>query len=161
MKAITVWRPWPTMIVLGEKTIESRTHDKFKWIAGHQLAIHAGKRYDRESFEFLIEEAGYSPLRSLLIESACPRGAIVAVCHVPTAGWLHHKLAAWRLGWDYSREESCSPGELFGLFLEDVRALKEPVPARGSQGIWEWTPPVGWSVERDTIPVKKQEAREG
>ena len=28
-------------------------------------------------------------------------------------------------------------------FLEDVQRLEEPVPARGYQGIWNWTPVTG------------------
>lgn len=37
-------------------------------------------------------------------------------------------------------------GERCGLWLEDVRRLPEPIPARGALGLWDWTPPEGWQT---------------
>jgi len=161
MKALTLWQPWATMIALGHKTIETRSHDRFAWLKGHQLAIHAGKRYHAEAFEYLMD-LGFNALQSLLIEPECPRGAVVAVARVADARWLSVD----------DQEAACSDCDqfTFGLVLADVRIMGFPVPARGSQGVWEWTPPPGWSVERDTAAIgaahhgdakNTEEAREG
>ena len=142
-KTLTVYQPWASMIALGPKTVETRNHTAFAWLAGQRLAIHAGKRYDRWSFEYLVG-GGFNPLQSLLMETVVPRGAVVAVCRVTAASWL---VPA-------DEVRACCPiHAMFGLFLEDVRGLIEPVPVRGKQGVWSWTPPAGWSVETHTRPV--------
>ena len=142
MKAITLWRPWATMIALGRKPIEYRTHDRFAWLVGHQIAIHAGQRYDQDGFDYLME-SGYEDLRPQLLDAACPRGVIRAVCVV------------WRARWMTDAESE----DLFGLYLKDIKALANPLPAKGKQGVWEWRPPAGRLIE--TVPVKIQEARDG
>ena len=142
-KTLMVYQPWASMISLGHKTVETRNHAAFNWLAGQQLAIHAGKRYDAAAWEFLVE-SGFKAIRLLLLESVAPRGAIVAVCRVERATWLLP-----------SDEEAacCATEGLFGLHLADVRALIEPVPMRGKQGVWTWRPPEGWSVESHTRPA--------
>jgi predicted transcriptional regulator len=42
MKVITLWQPWASFIALGWKTIETRTHDRFKNLVCERIAIHAG-----------------------------------------------------------------------------------------------------------------------
>src|SRR3972149_4902156 len=44
MKVITFYQPWATMILDGVKTIETRTHDRFKNLQGHRIGIHAGTK---------------------------------------------------------------------------------------------------------------------
>ena len=170
-KTLTVYQPWATMIALGHKTIETRNHAAYKWLAGQQLAIHAGKRYERDAFEYLIDR-GFNPLQSLLLESAVPRGAIVAVCRVsdtcsecgaPTFGTrliCKNCIARWLTVGDMDAACSDTDTSTFGLVLEDVRALIEPVPVRGSQGVWGWRPPQGWTIETHTKPPPATEATE-
>ncbi len=142
-KTLTSYQPWATMIALGHKPIETRMHDGFKWLKGHRLAIHAGKRYDPQALDCLLE-AGFNAIHSLLLGSIVPRGAIVAVCRVAEARWLNPADDA----------AACCPAKgLYGLQLADVRALIEPIPARGTQGVWTWRPPEGWSLETHTRPV--------
>src|SRR5687767_2133477 len=43
---ITLYQPWATWIMRGWKTIETRTHDRFKSLAGKIILIHAGKTTD-------------------------------------------------------------------------------------------------------------------
>jgi phage tail tube protein FII len=48
MKAITLIQPWATLIILGEKKIETRS-----WSTNlrGEIAIHAGKKIDKSVFE--------------------------------------------------------------------------------------------------------------
>lgn len=56
MKAITVWQPWATLIMVGAKPFEFRGWPAPRWIIGRELVIHAGARpMRRDEVEDLIE----------------------------------------------------------------------------------------------------------
>lgn len=60
MKALTLIQPWATLIMLGEKQIETRSwNTKYRG----KLAIHAGKKIDKDKL-FLI---------TLTIKKSLPR----------------------------------------------------------------------------------------
>lgn len=40
----------------------------------------------------------------------------------------------------------------YAWVLEQIRAFQEPVPARGAQGLWIWSPPADW--ERRLVRVE-------
>lgn len=137
MKAITLWQPWATAVVLGLKTVETRT--KATLFRG-QLAIHAAKNWNHhglaalELFERLFP--GAFPERE-----AFPLGAVVAVAE------LHDVRAITP-----SFVQDLGPRELaFGNYslpgpgqrvrwawsLRDVNALSEPLELKGHQWLWE------------------------
>nr|WP_240927579.1 ASCH domain-containing protein [Paenibacillus thiaminolyticus] len=77
MKAITIIQPWATLIALGEKNFETRG-----WATKYRgpLAIHAGKKVDREACEM-------EPIKSTLAEygytaDELPTGAVVAIAEL-------------------------------------------------------------------------------
>jgi hypothetical protein len=39
LPCITLWRPWSTWIADGRKTIETRTHDRFRSLVGKRIGI--------------------------------------------------------------------------------------------------------------------------
>ena len=118
MKALTVWQPWASLIADGRKRYETRS-----WPTRHRgpLAIHAGKNSGA------IGKAGIGRF---------PLGAIVAVaeivqCHRTED--IRDSLSEEELGvGDYS------PGR-FAWELVNVNPIEPPIPARGYQGLWEWT----------------------
>lgn len=134
MKAITLWQPWASLIAAGVKTIETRTHDRFRRLAGSRIAIHAAGR--RMSYteaaaicDFLIELGVISPARTPAWFQRVALAAVVCTARVARFGILtqaEHARAA------------CSDidDNRFGLFLEDVRKLDEPIPYKGERGIW-------------------------
>ncbi len=143
MKAITIWQPWASLIAMGHKTIETRTHDRFKSLVGLRIAIHAGKRFDRTALPVIRS------VRDML-----PRYRANRLCgfHCPTAAELDR---AWdergmilatafvtqlkSLTWDSDvKAAMCDPRGLYGLVLTDIEPLDPPIKARGRQGIWEW-----------------------
>ncbi len=76
-----------------------------------------------------------------------PRDAIVAVCELIccksiTAGTKHYgyQAVAGR-DWPMTDQERAfgdySPGR-YAWLLADVRALPEPIPAKGALGLWTW-----------------------
>lgn len=128
MKAITVQQPWAWCIAAGHKRVENRG-----WITGYRgpLAIHAGKTVDRASVAMvksLLVELGVLPHFDARVQDAHLKatGAIIAVATL--AGICRD-----------SPRCRCGPWAATGQNhwrLEDVRALAEPVPMRGAQGLW-------------------------
>jgi activating signal cointegrator 1 len=150
MKAITILQPWATLIALGEKQFETRG-----WATKlrGQLAIHAGKKIDREVCQ-------QEPFRSVLAAHGytadnLATGAVVAVANltecwqiigesdVPASGTvvLNDSSGARMLGITrYSNERKFgfySTGR-FAWQLALVRKLPEPIPTKGQQRLWNW-----------------------
>ncbi|SFE11050.1 ASCH domain-containing protein [Paenibacillus algorifonticola] len=152
MKAITIIQPWATLIALGEKKFETRS-----WSTKHrgELAIHAGKKVDREACET-------EPIKSALAKYGytadnLPTGAIVATCQLEECWQIE------RLNWKavtkpvqftatngrQSLWAGCIEGNKeyhFGNYehgryaweLSDVKRLVKPFRAKGQQGLWNW-----------------------
>jgi len=56
LKALTVWQPWATLIIVGAKPFEFRGWASPQWLVGEDLVIHAGSRAIKaEEVEDLIE----------------------------------------------------------------------------------------------------------
>lgn len=161
MKAVTLYQPWATLVAIGAKKIETRS-----WFTRYRgpLAIHAGKdkRFiDHRSPYYLCNE---QPFYNILMEHAAlvaqryispleisehlmPRGAIIAICEladcrqIPKPGY--HTLDGSSL-WVPPNQDTnefhfgdYTPGR-WAWILNNVQALPDPVPARGSLGLWEW-----------------------
>ena len=127
MKALTINQPYASLIADGLKWVENRT-----WYTGYRgrLAIHAGK--------------GTRYLTSTEL-TQYPSG-IIAVCRLIACvrlGDIRHDERSVRIAFsshtfgqlldhEYTEGPWC-------WVLDDVRKLHEPIPARGRQGLWEWT----------------------
>lgn len=128
MKAISLWQPWAHWIAEGIKTIETRTHDRFKGLVGQRIAIHAAKRYDGHALVF-AEEYLSKDAYCKLAQAKVLMGAIICTAIVSEARWLNPVYAPAAL------IECRSPR--FGIFLEGIEKLEIPIPCKGRQGIFE------------------------
>lgn len=140
MKAISLWQPWATLITIGAKRFETR-----HWATSYRgtLAIHAAKRpARRDELNPVITQAlfdcGFHRLDEL------PYGCIVCTVNLvdcePTAQVVRRTFfkeiaATERHFGDYT------PGR-FAWQLDNVQ-LVDNIPARGSQGFWEWQQQTG------------------
>jgi hypothetical protein len=141
MKALTLWQPWASLVALGEKRCETRS-----WETSYRgwLAIHAAKKQTGElsdvfgSHPFLpiLRQAGYEQFSQL------PFGCVVAVVYL--SGMRPTEEAKPKLESLHMTKELAfgdySPSRYCWLFERVVR-LEKPIPARGSQGLWQWDPP--------------------
>lgn len=143
MKAISLWQPWATLVAHGLKHFETRS-----WYTSYRgtLAIHAAKRKaDRYELNDVIIKAlfdmGYQRLSEL------PYGCIVCTSLLvdcePTAQvvnrtWFKEIEATERHFGDYA------PGR-FAWQLDTIVRVND-IPARGSQGFWEWERPGAMDV---------------
>ena len=141
MKGISLWQPWPSLIAVGAKTIETRSRrTKYRG----PLAIQAAKYHLSDD-----ERDGLGPdFWHAMAEALHPKGmadlpygSIVAVVNladcVPTTEFMRFRTIAparWSdrelLFGDYS------PGR-FAWILEDVKALKTPIPFIGHQFLFD------------------------
>ena len=152
MKALTIWQPWATLILLGVKHYETRS-----WAPRYRglLAIHAGlskthlglawaSRPMREAFH----KAG------LLDEHKIPLGAVIGTARLvevlPIVTPIRPPWGVGIFGPDYceanpwlTQEEQAlgnyAPGR-FAWRLEVVDVFSTPIPQRGAQGFWDWEP---------------------
>lgn len=143
MKALTLTQPWATLVAIGAKRIETRS-----WSTSYRglIAIHASKGFPgdlqcmvrEQPYRKYLEPAGFDQPWKL------PRGQVIATCRLvdvlPTyrggetlPEWIPGPFSDERMFGDYSDRR-------FGWILEDVQMLPEPVPAKGSLGLWSWEP---------------------
>jgi hypothetical protein len=119
MRALTICQPYAHLIAIGEKPIENR-----RWPTSYRgpLAIHAGR-----SRAWLDEEVVDWPDGDLAF------GAIVATAML-VACLPKFNRHPWReRGGLFDHEHAQGP---WCWVLEEVRALPEPIPAKGRQGLW-------------------------
>lgn len=153
---ISLWQPWASAMALGYKAVETR---HFGTHVRGPVAIHAAQRRSH-SAEYDALAVASCAVRDLVGFSAdrliegrdavgalaelsdnrktLPRGAVVAigllVTCVPTAeirdelGLLERALG----NYDDRR---------FGWVFNSLRGLPQPVPLKGRQGFFRWTPP--------------------
>lgn len=135
MKAISLWQPWATLIAIGAKHFETRS-----WATNYRgpLAIHAAKRrVDPGEWSTAIHCA-LSQMGMGWYGEQLPYGCIV--CTVDLVDCLRTEAAIKSsfFGGDEIHFGDYSPGR-FAWRLDNVQTVGN-VPARGSQGFWNWTP---------------------
>lgn len=162
MKAISIWQPWATLIASGAKRIETRSWPPYGLKPGQLVAIHAGKRWTAKEGELCTDDPLFkryltlAQRRGLWDFEKPPLGCVVAIARfdqaVPTEHTSHLSFkgkgkvpperAAQIQLWLTEAERAFgnyAPGRWAWVFAE-VRPL-EPIPLRGQQGLFEWTPP--------------------
>ncbi len=166
MKALTLTQPYATLIAIGAKRIETRS-----WATSYRgpLAIHAGKGlgpvggisglrdlcHDDDYFYPVLRDRltsiQGSPIRPI---DALPLGAIIATCDLVDCCLISESVTAFTLHnarqikgvWKLTEQERAfgdyTPGR-YAWLLDNVRALPEPIPAKGALSLWEWQMPEG------------------
>lgn len=128
MYALTLWRPWDQAIIHGPKRVENRTWPPPANLIGETIALHAGARWDKEGLAFM-EDLGFRPA---LTENAAPKMCIVGVATIASVTRATNDLFT-------SSDDPWAFGPVC-WHLKHIRALKEPVPMKGKQGLWALTP---------------------
>lgn len=124
---ISLWTPWANWVSLGWKTIETRTHRRFKNLVGKQIGIHASLHWDKNAIEaaraFLSTEQIIQTKEFLKVG-----GAVICTVYV----------SEFRELGPFDNQGSlidCTHVTRYGLFLRDVQTI-EAFPCKGRQGIW-------------------------
>ena len=155
IRAFSLWQPWASFMAWGYKPDETRGYPTK--VRG-QVAIHAAKVLDDAGADWDLTAFVFAASD---LRQACPGGAYVAVgdlwdC-VPTESIEHEVSEVDRLAGNFAVGRSA-------WRFRTIRPLAEPIPAKGKQGFWWWTPPD--DLEARLLPpvdhaeiVRKWEAR--
>lgn len=144
MKALTLTQPWATLVAIGAKKIETRG-----WRTAYRgpLAIHAAKGFPGEArYVAQFKE----PFKSILaahfdVGGNLPTGCVIATCALVDCVLILSSFDGANVdgeAWPLTDQEEAfgdyTPGR-YAWLLADMAPLPEPVPARGSLGLWEWS----------------------
>lgn len=152
MKALTIWQPWASLIMIGAKPYEFRKWDyrtRDRSIEGSRIVIHAGARKvdPREVQELLLnlwagEPTGLleEPARQLLVKIGFRPGDDGVM--LPTS----HGLGTAVLGKPRKASEIFGgrgdsdriDHQIWAWPLTDIKPFEPPIPIRGAQGFWNW-----------------------
>lgn len=152
MKALTVYQPWASLIMIGAKPYEFRGWPPPRWLVGKRLVIHASVRpiriqEVRELIHRLHIGAGRSPC--LYPDKALP--LLGKVLEDPSSLPLGHGLGTAVVGpgkrgdecanefGSYAGNDSDREGTFnWGWPLSDIRFFEPPIACRGLQSLWTW-----------------------
>lgn len=156
MKALTVWQPWASLIMIGAKPFEFRSKSYFEYInppsAGMRIVIHAGARPVRpgEVEDLLTRLGRLNDATGLIREKARPLLERIRAAHkyrlVPIGAGLgtvtigKPRYAGEIFGRQFGREISDSDrGEFNWAWpVSDPQPFDAPIEIRGMQGFWNW-----------------------
>ncbi len=140
MRALTLWRPWPSAVFIPDpmkqKDVENRTWRPPASALGHDIVIHAARKWHARSVDYLARETG---VRFRMDD--CPAGAVVGV--VRLAGFLDGDR--WvsasdafddRQAVQIARQSPWWIRDQVGWVLRDARPLPEPVVVGGQRRLW-------------------------
>ena len=126
MKALTLTKPWATLVVAGHKRFETRGWDtRYRG----RLAIHAAKGWTAEDRQY-ARELGFDP-------AAMPRGAMIGEVYLQ--GTYRTEDVVRHVGVAEERMGDFGPGR-FAWELIAPSIYSRPIPAVGRLGLWTWKP---------------------
>jgi hypothetical protein len=146
MKVISLLQPWASLVVIGAKKVETRS-----WNAKHRgtLLIHASAKEFKpvrgmEDLMANMEWCGFFEKVQHM-----PYGAIIGqveLTHTDSTEQIserevYHYGSSYK--WQITKQEKAfgdySPGR-YGWLLSNAIEFIQPIPAKGSLSIWEWSP---------------------
>lgn len=138
MRALTVQEPWASAIIYGPKDVENRP-----WATAHRgtLWIHAAKRVDWSASRDAWLAAGLPPPPSSgrfdrsAWTGSLPLGKVIGSVEMTDCHPLYKDCNLFT----GIPQVTCSPWAIWGQchwMLDGKRPLPEPVPCRGSLGLW-------------------------
>ena len=154
MKALTVWQPWASLIMIGAKPFEFRRWDyrtRDRSLEGQRIVIHAGARklQPDEVQELLYQLWSGNEGSGLRHELA--RELLVKVGFKPGDGGVQLPIGAGLgtavLGKPRKATEIFGRGrgdsrrideQIWAWPLTDIKPFDVPIEQRGAQGFWNW-----------------------
>jgi hypothetical protein len=140
MKALSIWQPWASLIISGQKKIETRSWPAPYSIRGQRIAIASTKTVSGEQRRAAAEDAfllhydatGLPEMEDLPM--GCVLGTVLFEgCRaIDSEFLLELDEQEDAFGW-------YGPGR-FAWFLKEPEKLDSPVAVRGRQGLWNSSP---------------------
>lgn len=157
MKAITIWQPWASLIMVGAKAYEFRPKSYLAYFGApkvdDRIVIHAGVRpvkaaeiedlIDRIDAEDDTTGLNAAIARTVLLKcrAAAKYQALPLGCGLGT-GVLGRPLNAGKIFRgpvaDSVRAAEDEARYNWAWPLSDIKPFDAPIPVRGAQGFWNW-----------------------
>lgn len=166
MKALTVWQPWATLIMIGAKPYEFRSWRPPSWLVGQRLAIHAGARpikasevralvmalkgSDSMTNPCLHKDVALPMLERVLAALkkspdtlfGTPEQLTLPISHVLGSVVVGEPkrgdLCAAEFGEDTGNDSDREGTFNWGWPMLDIKHEEPPRAAKGAQGLWDW-----------------------
>lgn len=157
MKALTIWQPWASLIMVGAKPYEFRKKSFQSYVnapaIGERIVIHAGtRRVKPAEVEDLLERLGGNGdttgldqgiARQVLLRcrAAAAYQALPLGCSLGTAVIGRSMNASRLFRGPIADSDRAAEGEErynWAWPLGDIKPFDAPVPMRGAQGFWTW-----------------------
>lgn len=155
MKALTLTAPWGLLVMLGAKRVETRPvlfkHRGLLWI--HQSRVLDIAAWTDPMFRLVLDAAGLTNVDQVPLGRVLGSVQVVDGCRFTAGPFPRCISESWR--------ERVAPHERHfgnyaegrgGLLLDDPQPLKEPIPARGMNGLWRWDPPAEALLDMERRP---------
>jgi hypothetical protein len=157
MKAITIWQPWASLIMVGAKPYEFRPKSFLRYVGapaiGERVVIHAGTRPVKPSeIEDLLARlddadhtTGLIPAIARQVLDRCRAAAkyqaLPLGCGLGTARLGKPRNAGALFGGAVADSDRAAIDESaynWAWPLADIHPFEAPIPTRGAQGFWRW-----------------------
>ncbi len=152
MKALTIWQPWASLIMIGAKPVEFRSWDysatrMYRDLVGKRIVIHAGGRSIKPAeIDDLLARCKSDDRPSLIVEKALPlleriRAAWKCQGVVELSAGLGTVVIGKpkRVDALFKKPDSDRLYQhMYGWPLSDIQQWPEPMKIGGSQGFWDW-----------------------
>lgn len=165
VRVLTVFQPWASLIIVGAKPYEFRSKRPPRTILNQRIVIHAAARKivpsevhaliraienrpanPQDCAQTCLHQAAALPV---LWQAVLPAGAVGSLpigCGLGTAicgeGRNGYDIAE-EFGAEHVNDSDRDDHANYGWPMSDIEVWPEPIPARGSQGIWFWPTPTG------------------
>lgn len=150
MKALTLWQPWASLIMIGAKPYEFR-----KWnftdkphlakLVGQRIVVHAGARPPKKSeLEDVIarieegESALVADIAKPFIERVLDGEVQLPLAQALGTAALGGPQKSFDLFKHIVADSDRLDHQMYAWPVSDVQAFPSPVPASGAQGFWNW-----------------------
>lgn len=137
MRALTLTEPWATLMMLGQKRIETRSWPLPQFMVGQDCVIHSARSMPRWAFDLCSQQPFRDALHPLGVYAYPELNRGKGLCVVKFIGCrrtedVREQLDAKELAFgDYSDGR-------YALMTEFVERWGEPTPAVGHLGFWDW-----------------------
>ena len=151
MKALTIWQPWASLIMVGAKPFEFRGWDfqqRERGLVGQRIVIHAGARPVKpaEVIDLLKRLGSDDDMTGLVVDKARALLDRVNAAHkcklLPLAAGLGTVVLGRprNAGLIFGANVADSDRGAFNFAwpLSDIKPFDAPIPVRGAQGFWNW-----------------------
>jgi len=175
MRAISLHQPWASLIAIEAKPFETRSWAPPASLIRQPIAIHAAARTPRlqeiadlmnDPFTLLADVGAFELLKGWWSGIGLPLGAVVCTAILAAAYQCGDEVSPGQVevvkAISRGDDPVTIPIDPFGDFspgrwawlLEDIQPFPKPIPAKGHQGFWNWTPPLSTTTGESTHAIE-------